>query len=154
MKKLGEILKKYIKKNKKYLHKVDDIEDFVKLENKEFLNINHFINLRSIIQQLLIEMGKRVYFWPFENNAYILDRNHFQQHEKSVKVYEDYKNILNCEGLKVEDLVEERIFVVDSFEGYLKAEKVLEKCKVFGVDLEGKLTEKGFIDLIQVSTML
>ena len=31
VKKLGEILKKYIKKNKKYIHKVDDIEDFVKL---------------------------------------------------------------------------------------------------------------------------
>lgn len=56
---------------------VDDIEMYIKSENKESINLNHFMNMRQMIQTNLLEMGKKVYYWPFDNNAFVLDKSCF-----------------------------------------------------------------------------
>lgn len=74
MKNFADIVRKYMKKNKSYILKIDEIESYIKNEKKYEMNLNHhFTNLRNAIQTILIEMGKKVYFWPFDNNAFVID---------------------------------------------------------------------------------
>lgn len=44
--------------------------------------------------------------------------------------------------------------VVDDERTFHFCKAVLEACNVFGVDLEGKLSQSGYIDFVQISCRL
>lgn len=84
MKKLIEIVKKYMKKNKVYIVKIEDIEAYIKNEKRDEVNFNnHFLNVKSVIQSTIVEMGKKVYFWPFVNNAFAIDPSLLAAYKKT-----------------------------------------------------------------------
>lgn len=39
--------------------------------------------MRASIQNTLLGMGKRIYFWPFDNNTYVVDPNLLPAHKKT-----------------------------------------------------------------------
>lgn len=38
--------------------------------------------MRQMIQQIALEAGRKIYFWPFDNNAFVVDKSNYNVHEK------------------------------------------------------------------------
>jgi hypothetical protein len=53
-KKLIDILKKYFKKQKKFLYRMDDIDSYIRGLSKEQINMNNFVNLKNLIELALL----------------------------------------------------------------------------------------------------
>ena len=32
------------------------------------------MNFKSVVQSILIDLDKKVYFWPFDNNSFVVDK--------------------------------------------------------------------------------
>jgi hypothetical protein len=71
-----ELLKKYFKKQKRFCYRMEEIDGFIKGLSKEEINMNNFVNLKSLIELALLELGKEIYFWPLANASIVIDRAH------------------------------------------------------------------------------
>ena len=38
--------------------------------------MNNLVNLKSLIELALLELGKEIYFWPLANASLVIDRAH------------------------------------------------------------------------------
>lgn len=43
------MLKKYLKKSKKYIYKMEDIENYIRGLSKQQINMNKFVNLKNLV---------------------------------------------------------------------------------------------------------
>ena len=71
-----DLLKKYFKKYKKFLYKMEDIEDYIRGLSKQQINMNKFVNLKNLIQIALLQLDKEIYIWPLNNATIIIDKAH------------------------------------------------------------------------------
>lgn len=69
-------MKKYFKKQKKFMYRMDDVDSFIRGLSKEEINMNNFVNLKNLIELALLELGKEIYFWPLGNASIVVDRSH------------------------------------------------------------------------------
>lgn len=54
--------------------KIDEIETYIRQEKKDEISFNHhFFNVRTTIQTCIMDIGRKIYFWPFVNNAFVID---------------------------------------------------------------------------------
>lgn len=40
--------------------------------------------MKNVIQSTILDLGRLIYFWPFDNNAYIIDPTLFNNYKNSV----------------------------------------------------------------------
>lgn len=50
------------------------------------------------IQSIILDIGKKIYYWPFDNNAYMIDPIHYNSYKK---------NVLDGKALQTDESAEE-----------------------------------------------
>jgi hypothetical protein len=40
--------------------------------------------MKNVIQSTILDLGRIIYYWPFDNNAYIIDPTHFNSYRNTV----------------------------------------------------------------------
>jgi hypothetical protein len=126
-------LKKYFKRQKKFAYRMEDIDSFIRTLSKDEINMNNFVNLRSLVELALLELGKEIYFWPIANATIVIDRSH------PAKDLAEFKptgaQLTQLEEERYAGLLGEWAVVVDDEEKFKFCKAVMESCNVFGVDL-------------------
>ena len=75
-----DLLKKYFKKYKKFLYKMEDIEDYIRGLSKQQINMNNFVNLKNLVELALLEIDKEIYYWPLNNAIIVIDKVYKANH--------------------------------------------------------------------------